>query len=606
MTLRKTIADLITDLSNPAPIFDPEDDFYEETGAKVVGGSFDEEGEDEDIHPSLESGRLRRRAASPLEERDVRYEGKKTLRKNLVEDESDEETSEEEENSEDGDLTSFKEMMKKKQQQRSPQRKPKKFHPGIKEDGDDGDDSDDEEDTEEEEEEEEEEVSGEEQHDDEDRGLQSDEDDEDDELEESKDVYRGQIWERLRKMKESEEEGGDLNEADEDDASGVEDEDDDESIVEEEEEEEEEARDKSDDDDETDIDVVSKVNLNEEIEKGVAAKNQQGLWDNFLESRIKLQKALQLSNQLPQYTTHHSYLEMEDDNEEHIECVLEGQQKLKRLLKVLCKLQDELLFQNPETRHVVTGEKQKTSDSDEEIPSDEDELPDTADEKREAEPSTKRKIDLTNPGEELAKRHKRFAQYRDTVIHSWYDKTKLASGKLSSKSFSAFEKSPVEQVQQILMDKNRLIHRTQLKRSSYKVIGQSEKRVEVVVPPENGEDEQIQTVRSSQLNETDPEIFDDDDFYHQLLKELIERKTADTTDPAQLTRQWLAVQKLRHKVKRVVDTKASKGRKLRYNIHPKMVSFTAPKDDSTMTDEARDELFSSLFGQARILTDGVR
>lgn len=69
------------------------------------------------------------------------------------------------------------------------------------------------------------------------------------------------------------EEGGDLNEADEDDASGVEDEDDDESI---EEEEEEEARDKSDDDDETDIDVVSKVNLNEEIEKGVAAKNQQG------------------------------------------------------------------------------------------------------------------------------------------------------------------------------------------------------------------------------------------------------------------------------------------------------------------------------------------
>ena len=30
------------------------------------------------------------------------------------------------------------------------------------------------------------------------------------------------------------------------------------------------------------------------------------------------------------------------------------------------------------------------------------------------------------------------------------------------------------------------------------------------------------------------EIFDDDDFYHQLLRELIERKTAGVTDPISL------------------------------------------------------------------------
>lgn len=34
----------------------------------------------------------------------------------------------------------------------------------------------------------------------------------------------------------------------------------------------------------------------------------------------------------------------------------------------------------------------------------------------------------------------------------------------------------------------------------------------------------------------DPEIFDDSDFYHQQLRELIERKTSDINDPIALSR----------------------------------------------------------------------
>ena len=34
----------------------------------------------------------------------------------------------------------------------------------------------------------------------------------------------------------------------------------------------------------------------------------------------------------------------------------------------------------------------------------------------------------------------------------------------------------------------------------------------------------------------DEEIFDDDDFYHQLLRQLIERKTVDMNDPIALSR----------------------------------------------------------------------
>ena len=38
----------------------------------------------------------------------------------------------------------------------------------------------------------------------------------------------------------------------------------------------------------------------------------------------------------------------------------------------------------------------------------------------------------------------------------------------------------------------------------------------------------------------------------------------ETTDPIAMGRQWLELQKLRTKVKRTVDTRASKGRKIRY------------------------------------------
>lgn len=38
------------------------------------------------------------------------------------------------------------------------------------------------------------------------------------------------------------------------------------------------------------------------------------------------------------------------------------------------------------------------------------------------------------------------------------------------------------------------------------------------------------------LRNHDAEIFDDSDFYHQQLRELIERKTADIEDPVAISR----------------------------------------------------------------------
>lgn len=98
---------------------------------------------------------------------------------------------------------------------------------------------------------------------------------------------------------------------------------------------------------------------------------------------------------------------------------------------------------------------------------------------------------------------------------------------------------------------------------------------------------------------SDPKIYDDADFYGLLLKELLEQRSADlsTNGAAEFVVQapWQIAREA--KTKKVVDTKASKGRRLRYTVHEKLQNFMAPEDRGTWGERQRDELFSSLFGQ---------
>ena len=58
----------------------------------------------------------------------------------------------------------------------------------------------------------------------------------------------------------------------------------------------------------------------------------------------------------------------------------------------------------------------------------------------------------------------------------------------------------------------------------------------------------------------DVEIFDDDDFYQVLLKEMIDRKTNTSNDPIAMTRHYIEMQNLRNRrsKKKVFDSKLSK------------------------------------------------
>ncbi|KAK2816555.1 hypothetical protein Q7C36_022826 [Tachysurus vachellii] len=550
-----SISEQLAELLNPLPNFtDPEDDQNEETKARVID-KFDE-GVDDDDDDVQVSG-LRKRSAALLVDSDKRYSGKVTSRKELqqefdgsADDEEEDDDQDEDEDSESGQRDQVMEDV-------------------GEEDGDEDDDY----------------IS---------------------------DDGGSQLSSLVSKMKGADlsfPKGTDFRKLAEgmDDLGESEDEEEGESDDEgESEEDEEEDGDDSDEDVEGGVMTFSKEKVDEEVEKGRAVKNQLALWDLMLEGRIKMQKALVTANQLPQPNTFPEF--KGKGGAEYTGALKNSHKALKALQRSLLELQDLLLYQNPETRGISQGKtwaqdaSKSEEDEEEDVDSDEGENEVEGDEvekwPRSGSGPSKRKLETTQYPDFMAKRFAAFQPYRDATLQKWYDKTRLTTGK-NNKGFGAFERNILTQVEQVLMDKERLLKRTQTRRSDYRVLGKPELS-HVTTQSNSTEPEAVEPVlkANAHLKDLDQEIFDDDDFYHQLLRELIERKTsaADPNDQVAMGRQWLAIQKLRSKIKKKVDTKASKGRKVRFHVHSKLVNFMAPIDHSSMSDEARSELYRSLFG----------
>nr|XP_057929191.1 protein AATF [Doryrhamphus excisus] len=357
---------------------------------------------------------------------------------------------------------------------------------------------------------------------------------------------------------------------------GVSEEDDsEEELDEDEDDDDDEEEEEADNEDEVAIATFSKEKVSEEVEKGKAVRNQLALWDQLLEGRIKIQKVLVSANQLPQPETFPEFKRR--GGTELAGAVKNTHKALKALQRSLLELHDKLLEQNSDTRTGLLGD--DCDDDDDDI----------GDEKGRP---AKRKLDMADYPQLAAKRFAAFQPYRNATLQKWHDKTRLSTGK--SGSFAAFERNIVTQVEHVLMDNERLVRRTQTRRSEYHVLGKRDSSA--TVTPQGAEAASLKA--NPHLKDVNEDIFDDDDFYHQLLRELIERKTS-TVDPNNQVaagRQWLQIQKLRSKMKKKVDTKASKGRKVRFHVHAKLLNFMAPMDHSSMNDEARSELYRGLFG----------
>ena len=134
------------------------------------------------------------------------------------------------------------------------------------------------------------------------------------------------------------------------------------------------------------------------------------------------------------------------------------------------------------------------------------------------------------------------------------------------------------------MDKDRIIKRTQLKRNAFKICG---KKAEDSNETTKDESSVSTAAKDRHLKDYDEEIFDDQDFYNQLLRELIDRKSNCLSDPIELSRRSIELQRLRSNNKKKVDTKASKGRKIKFDTHKPMINFMAPIYKTRMPEDAR-------------------
>ncbi|GFF43886.1 protein bfr2 [Aspergillus udagawae] len=115
--------------------------------------------------------------------------------------------------------------------------------------------------------------------------------------------------------------------------------------------------------------------------------------------------------------------------------------------------------------------------------------------------------------------------------------------------------------------------------------------------------------RRRNSSDEDPEpVYDDTVFYQSLLRDLVEQRMSssdaitnglDTLHLQLPSRQGIhpITGMRKDKVKRDIDTRASKGRKMRFDVHEKLQNFMAPEDRGTWTNTAREEFFASLLGK---------
>ncbi|KAK3839095.1 MAG: apoptosis-antagonizing transcription factor [Linnemannia elongata] len=312
--------------------------------------------------------------------------------------------------------------------------------------------------------------------------------------------------------------------------------------------------------------------VTDDVEKGIHVKAQMTLWETLLDTRIRLQKSVSLINTFPQPSTYDEFLT--NDSAEPME---EAKHNLRSFIDTLITVRTDLLRNIPDVK-VPKSNKRHMSDLDDE---------------------EARNLDddawQTKAWKDIEGLDEGWRSYRNNTLEKWSNKVQIASGIPLNKKFKAMNQGIMTQISQTMADKERLLKRTQLKRSEYHILGTAP---EIKEEDENDKTEKTPEVSKldSHLSNHDEEIFDDGDFYQQLLRELIESRMVDNDDPTAMGMRWAALRQTKQ-TKKQVDTKGSKGRRLRYHVHEKLQSFMAPIPAGTWHEEMIEELFSSLLGR---------
>ncbi|KAI9864197.1 MAG: rRNA-processing protein bfr2 [Vezdaea acicularis] len=282
--------------------------------------------------------------------------------------------------------------------------------------------------------------------------------------------------------------------------------------------------------------------------KGAAVLKQRETFDALLNTRIRLQKALIATNTLPTLTTFNS-------SEPPTASIAAAEEAALRLWTTLDSLHNTL---SP-----VPSKKRKR------IPN-----PTTF-------TSTATLWSQTISHEALSQ------QSRNGTLTKWSTKIRGASTvSLSNRLNTAnTQQSITDVLASHLSDSARLVARTRVPRSCAPF--QAAKRP----------------------GEEDAAVFDDSELYQALLRELVAQRITSTATntpaggiPASAAlngsgeNAWASITR-EARARKKVDTKASKGRKLRYTVHEKLQNFMAPEDRGEWGERQAGELFGGLLGR---------
>lgn len=315
---------------------------------------------------------------------------------------------------------------------------------------------------------------------------------------------------------------------------------------------------------------MSQTSSNDSL-KGYAILQQHSLFDSILDIRLKVQKALSNSNMLPadQETLAAGKLATKKTPALLDNAIAKGYDLLDSILALRASLADK---DGISTKKLAYTPKKRSLD---------DYL-------------------------EVSQQHDAVLNgYRASVLTKWSSKIQNSSGSsaINSGKFKAINQLAEQQVQNNVADMARLVKKTKLNRRLIKPLGYEYSKAQAAAEEDEEEAEENPDIpkdhqsknEASELAELD-QIFDDEDFYRVLLNDLVDKKIQSSNPTTGLTIALRGAQQA-HKLKKNVDTKASKGRKLRYHVQEPIANFDAPRPNLKWNDDQIDEFFASLLGQ---------
>lgn len=324
--------------------------------------------------------------------------------------------------------------------------------------------------------------------------------------------------------------------------------------------------------------VSSKKDKSKELKKAKAVKQQQTLLDMIVESRVKMQDMEKIANRFP-YPESFPYINKVDTTKSLKRSLQEVEVEVLDLIDMFDDI-GGTYHEKVESECQVTSTNRLTKAQKH--------LKDNNIASKDFVKSYD--FDTEQIWKSLDEDFNAQIPYIDGIVSNWAQKLNIMTQSSIKGRFTNIFQTPTQQTQRAMDDFDRLLKRSQLRDLSSKPLF------------EFGE---------SSTNYSE-EIYNDEEFYMTIFREMLQKQAQAETQNAENgeflvenTRLYIRNKQLRSSVpKKDVDRRASKNRKLRYDVHQKLMNFMAPLENVQII-PGRDQILKNLFGLYEKMDDDI-